>query len=177
MQISLDEEQWEASAPLTMGDVLTAVNERAEARGRLVTSVRLDQRPLTDRDLDAALLSEPVTRFARLDAASQALHEVFRQAETSARRYAEVLRAEAETLPSPLRFGTSSLSALDAWLGKLADYLELVEGPARGPGREASFPCVSPWVHQLLDARAEGDRVRMADLLEYEILPRLGDRS
>jgi hypothetical protein len=175
MQITLDAEQWEAGAPLTMGDVLAEVNERAEARGHLVTSVRLDQRRLTDRDLDAALLSQPVSRFATLEAASHALEDVVRQARGSALRYADVLRAEADALLAPLRFGTSPMAPLDAWLGKLADFLELMEGPAQ-PAGSGSTPCLSPWVHELLQARTEGDRVRMADVLEYEILPRLGSK-
>lgn len=174
MHVTLDQEQWEAGAAVTVGEVLADVSERAHARARIVTSLRLDQRAITDRDLDQAFLAEPAARFARLAAESQSMQAILQAAQPSLRKYADTLRAEGTALLQPLRFGPPSLGGLDAWLGKLADYLEWVEGvhatPAAGIGPDA----LSAWVRQLLEARTARDTVRMADLLEYEILPRVG---
>ena len=174
MHVMLDQEQWEAAAASTVGEVLADISERAHARARIVTSLRLDHRVITDRDLDQAFLSEPAARFARLTAESQSMSDILRAAQPSLTKYADTLRAEGTALITPLRFGPPPLSALDAWLGKLADYLELVEGTrgAAGNGSDA----LSTWVRQLLEARTARDTVRIADLLEYEILPRVGGR-
>ena len=66
--------------------------------------------------------------------------------------------------------GEERLASLDAWLGKLADYIELVESGRR---TAPSSKALTPWVQELLEARAERDVVRLADLLEYELIPRL----
>lgn len=172
MHITLDEEQWESGTHLTLGDVLAEVSERAHAQARLVTSLRLDQRPITDRDLDPLFLAEPVSRFAQLAAQSQSMPAIIESAQSSIWQFGEELRAEGRALAAPLRFTAESLSPLDLWLGKLADYLELVEGTP-GASTDSSSRGLLPWIKELLDARAARDGVRMADLLEYEILPGL----
>ena len=150
MRVTLDQDQWEVGIEATIGDVLADVSERAQARSRIVTSLRLDQRVISDRDLHAEFLRETSGHFTRLTAVSQSMHDLMESAKQMAARY-----------------------ALDLWLGKLADYLELVEGgrPSKLTG-ENGRP-LSEWVRELLDARAGRDIVLMADLLEYEILPRL----
>ena len=176
MQIMLDQDHWEVDAPLTMEHVLTEVSERAHAKARIVTKLQLDQRTITDRDLDPAFLAESVVRFQQLTAVSQSMPELIRAAEGSIRKYAETLRTEGTALLSPLRFGPLSLSALDAWLGQLADYLEFVDGTSATMKAGTGASAVVSWVQQLLEARAARDLVRVADLLEYEILPRLDVR-
>ena len=176
MQITLDQDHWEVDAPLTMEHVLTEVSERAHARARIVTKLQLDHRTITDRDLDPAFLAESVVRFRQLTAMSQPMPELIRAAEGSVRKYAETLRTEGTALLSPLRFGPLPLAAFDAWLGRLADYIEFVDGAPASlqAGTKAS---VVPWVQQLLEARETQDWVRLADLLEYEIVPRLDVRQ
>jgi hypothetical protein len=176
MQITLDQEHWEVEASLTMEQALTELSERAHAQARIVTKLRLDQRPITDRDLDPAFLSQSVARFQRLTAVSQSMAELIQAAGESMEKYAETLRTEGEALLAPLRFGPGSLSAIDAWLGKLADYIEFVEGIAAARQAGGGASSMAPWVDQLLEARASLDCVRVADLLEYEILPRLDVR-
>lgn len=173
MHVTLDHENWEVGTGLTLGEVLADVSERAHARARLVTSLTVDQRALTDRDIDAALLAEPTTRFTRLTATSQTMQDILRAAQGSAHRYAEELRAEGLPLVRAFRSGQPHVNRVDAWLGKLADYLELTEG-GRGtpPTPDADRP-LSSWVQALVEARGAHDIVLMADLLEYEILPRL----
>ena len=176
MQIMLDQDHWEVEAPLTMEHVLTEVSERAHARARIVTKLQLDQRTITDRDLDPAFLAESVVRFRQLTAVSQPVPELIQAAEGSIRKYGETLRTEGAALLSPLRFGLWPLSALDAWLGQLADYIEFVDGTSATMEAGTGVSAVAPWVQQLLEARAARDLVRVADLLEYEILPRLAVR-
>ena len=176
MQIMLDQDHWEVDAPLTMEHVLTEVSERAHARARIVTRLQLDQRTITDRDLDPAFLAESVVRFRQLTAVSQPMPELIQAAEGSIRKYVETLRTEGTALLSPLRFEPRSLSALDAWLGRLADYLEFMNGASSTMEAETVVSAVAPWVQQLLEARAAGDLVRVADILEYEILSRLAVR-
>lgn len=166
MQVMLDQEQWEAGAHLTVGDVLAEISERAHAQARIVTSLRLDERRITDRDLDPLFLAEPTAQFTHLTAMSQSMPAIMQSAQPSITQYGEELRKEGSALAGPLRFGRQTLSSLDSWLGKLADYLELMEGNHTAGG-------LTPWVGQLLDARSACDSIRMADLLEYEILPRL----
>jgi hypothetical protein len=173
MQIMLDQDHWEVDAPLTMEHVLTEVSERAHARSRIVTRLQLDQRTITDRDLDPVFLAESVVRFQRLTAVSQPMPELIRAAEGSIKKYAETLRTGGAALLSPLRFGPWPLSTLDAWLGQLADYLEFVDGTSAMTETGSGGSTLAPWVQQLLEARAVRDLVRVADLLEYEILPRL----
>ena len=173
MQIMLDQDHWEVDAPLTMEHVLTEVSERAHARARIVTNLQLDHRTITDRDLDPAFLAESVARFRQLTAVSQPMPELIRAAEGSIRKYAETLRTEGTALLSPLRFGPWPLSALDSWLGKLADYLEFADGASAMMQAGNGASTVASWVQQLLEARTVRDLLRVADLLEYEILPRL----
>ena len=173
MHVTLDQEQWEAGIGTTLGDVLADVSERAQARSRIVTSLRLDHRAITDRDLNPELLQEASGKFARLAAISQSVQALMESARGAAGRYAHDLFSEGHTIARAFRAGRPHVGALDLWLGKLADYLELVEGgrTSRRPG-EDERP-LSTWVRELLTARNERDIVLMADLLEYEILPRL----
>ena len=170
MHVMLDQDQWEVVDPLSLGDVLADISEKAHARARLITSLTVDQRTITDRDLDSAFLGEPIARFARIRAVSQTMDEVMQGAASAIQQYASLLRNEAQELATHIRLGEERLTSLDAWLGKLADYLELVEAQ---PATAHPDRAMTPWVQALLDARAERDLIRVADLLEYELAPRL----
>jgi len=173
MHVTLDQENWEVGTGTTLGEVLADVSERAHARARLVTSLTVDQRALTDRDIDAALLAEPTARFTRLTATSRAMRDILRGGQETAHRYAEELRAEGLSLIRACRSGQSPVSHIDLWLGRLADYLEWVEGSRSAPPVTDATRPLSSWVQALVEARGAHDLVLMADLLEYEIVPRL----
>lgn len=170
MHVMLDQDQWEVVNGLNLGDVLADISEKAHARSRLITSLTVDQRTITDRDLDSTLLGEPIAQFTRLQAISQTMDEVMRGATSTIHQYADLLRHEAQELASHIRMGDERLTSLDAWLGKLADYLELVESK---PAKAHPDRAMTPWVQALLEARAQRDLIRVADLLEYELAPRL----
>lgn len=170
MHVTLDQDHWEVATAMTLGEVLADISEKSHARSRLITSLTVDQRTITDRDLDPAFLGEPIARFSRLTATSQTMDDVMRGAAQSIQQYATLLRSEARELAAEFRMGEERLTLLDAWLGKLADYIELVESGHRSPSPNRAL---TPWVQELLDARTARDLIRLADLLEYELLPRL----
>ena len=174
MHVQLDQDQWEANAEATLGEVLAEVSDRAHERSRIVTMLQLDQRTITDRDLDGALLAEAASRYRHLTAVSQSMQDMEHDAWIAAQRYARFLHAEGVAFVDAWRAGRPQEPAMDLWLGKLADYLEFVEGNASSchTGVDGHAPLV-PWVQQLLAARERQDVVLTADLLEYEILPRL----
>ena len=170
MQVTLDQEQWNVSHNLTIGEVLADLSEKAHARARLITTLTVDQRRLTDRDLDEAFLGEKIDKFGTIHAISQSMADVMHGAERSVRQYAAMLRDDAFALAAQFRLGEERTGAFDAWLGRLADYLEFLEGhSARGTGQNS----LGRWVTELLEARTTRDTIRMADLLEYELAPRL----
>lgn len=173
MNVTLDHEQWEVGLGATLGEVFAEVSERAHARSCIVTSLQLDQRAITDRDLDPAFLGESATGFAKLTAFSRPMQELVHSAQSSARRYAHELGKECSSLAGAFRAGLPQVTSLDQWLGKLADYLELMEGHRNVADASEAGRSLGPWVQQLLDARSRRDLVLMADLLEYELLPRL----
>ena len=170
MHVMLDQDQWEVANGLSLGDVLADISDKAHTRSRLITSLTVDQRTITDRDLDPAFLGESIARFTQLKAISQTMDEVMHGATSAIQQYAALLRNEAQELASQIRMGDERLTSLDAWLGKLADYLELVES---NPAKADPDQAMTPWVRALLEARAQRDLIRVADLLEYELAPRL----
>ncbi|MCS6897312.1 MAG: hypothetical protein NZM29_05005 [Nitrospira sp.] len=173
MRVKLDQEEWSVGDQATLGEVLADISDRAHARSRLVTRLQLDHREITDRDLDVSLMMEPTSRYERLTALTRSVGDIEHDAWITAGRYAKLLREEGLSLLESWRTGAPRDREMNEWLGRLADYLEFTEGrkTERLTDRPASL---SFWVHELLTARAQGDLVLTADLLEYEVLPRLG---
>jgi len=64
-------------------------------------------------------------------------------------------------------------SALDRWFGQLADYMEFLQAAEQGSQAGGDLQALSSWIQELLDARSMQDPVRLADILEFEVLPRL----
>jgi hypothetical protein len=87
-------------------------------------------------------------------------------------RFAGLLKADGTGLVHAIRSGQIPGAALDAWLGRLADYLECVE-TKRSQRASDSTESLAPWVSRVLDARIAADWVAWADLVEYEIVTRL----
>ena len=173
MNVHLDNEQWQASVGTTLGEILADVSERAHAKSRIVTTVMLDQHRITDRDIDQQFLQAPIAQYRDLVATSATQQEIVESARDSIRQYRELIVQEGAALIDPLRVGRQDVSALDSWLGKVADILELMSHSGAGSLSGARVQPTTEWIEQLLTARQLRDTVRMADLLEYEILPRL----
>ncbi len=173
MHITLDDEQWVAPKDATLRDIFTDLSERAFAKSRIVTTMRLDHRQITDRDIDAQLLQTPSSGFSDLVATSSTQQDIIQAARGSISRYSEQVVAEGNQLVGLLRSGMPDVAVLDRWLGKVADILELMKHRQPNSTGESDLPATVEWVEKLLGARQVRDTVRMADLLEYEILPRL----
>ena len=173
MRITLDQDQWEVSNDQLVGEVLGQLSDRARARHRLVTSLKLGGRPITDRDLQPLLLNKLINEVGPIEACSQDIPEIMRNAAPAITRFASTLKAEAQGFLTPLRTSGVIPSALDRWFGQLADYVELLQAAAQGRPARGDLQAFSSWIQELLDARSIQDPVRMADILEFEVLPYL----
>ena len=173
MRITLDHDQWDVSDDQPVSEVLTQVSDRAYARRRLVTSVKLGGRPITDRDLQPMLLSKLLKEVGPIEACSQDIPEIMSNAAPAITRFASTLQAEALGFLTPLRMSGIIPSALDRWFGQLADYVELLHAAGQGSPAGGDLQSLSSWIQELLDARSIQDPVRMADILEFEVLPYL----
>lgn len=173
MRITLDHDQWDVSDDQPVSEGLTQVSDRAYARHRLVTSLKLGGRTITDRDLQPLLLNARLGEVGPIEACSQNIPEIMRNAAPAIARFASTLRAEAHGFLTPLRTSGVIPSALDRWFGQLADYVELLQAAGQGTQAGSELQVFSPWIQELLDARSIQDSVRMADILEFEILPHL----
>ena len=173
MRITLDQDQWEVSNDQLVGEVLGQLSDRARARHRLVTSLKLGGRPITDRDLQPLLLNKLINEVGPIEACSQDIPEIMRNAAPAITRFASTMKAEAQGFLTPLRTSGVIPSALDRWFGQLADYVELLQAAAQGRPARGDLQAFSSWIQELLDARSIQDPVRMADILEFEVLPYL----
>jgi hypothetical protein len=173
MRITLDQDQWDVSEDQSVSEVLMQVSDRAHAQNRLVTSLKLGGSPITDRDLQPLLLNKLLKEVGSVEACSQNIPEIMTNAAPSIGKFASTLKTEAQGFLTPLRMSGVIPSALDRWFGQLADYVECLQ--AAGQGRQAGgdLQAFSSWIQELLDARSIQDPVRVADILEYEILPYL----
>ncbi len=171
MQVTLNEERWNVSDETTLMEVLAEVSERARARQHLVTTLHVGERPITDRELQPLYLGKAMKEVGAVRAVSQPLTAVYSSVRETARRLGVQLREEGAELFAQARAGRHDARILDAWIGRMADYVEGASvgmGTPDAPGRD-----LAPWIEELLQARMRQDAVRMADVLQYEVLPRL----
>jgi len=173
MRITLDQDQWEVSDDQLVSEVLMEVSDRAHARRRLVTSLKLGGCSITDRDIQPLLLNKRLKEVGAIEACSQDIPEILTNAAAAVTRFASTLKEEAEGFLKPLRTRGIIPMAADRWFGQLADYVELLQTGAQGSSAKADMQAVSSWIHELLEARSIQDPVRMADVLEFEVIPYL----
>ena len=152
------------------------VSDRAHVQHRLVTSLRLGGHPITDRDLQPMLLSKRIKEVGPIDACSQDIPEIMTNAAPAITRFASTLKTDAQGFLTPLRMSGIIPSALDRWFGQLADYVEILQAGGQGNQAGGDLQALSSWIQELLDARSIQDPVRMADILEFEVLPYLASR-
>jgi hypothetical protein len=174
MQVQLDEEIWEVNDRVQLGEVLAGVSDRAQAKGCLVTELTVGQRKMTDRELVSPTLSQPVSAFGSIVAVSMRVETVVQYSEDTGKNFGYQLRHQAQVLVDTFRNGHGNLRQLDEWFGQMADYLEWLHihesMNSRKFQRAQDLSC---WIKELLHARKHHDEIRMADMLEYEVIPRL----
>ncbi|MGC3973822.1 MAG: hypothetical protein QM771_05495 [Nitrospira sp.] len=175
MYITLDGEQLQVPDDTLMMNALATLSDKAHAKHHIVTSLTIGGKTISDRDLTPPFLNQPLRNAGTMQAISQSLHTIIIEAKQAIERFAAELRADGQVLLAPLRSGTAQVGTIDAWLGRLADYTEMLEaGQAQGV-EGLSSASLLPWIQELLGARTTADAIRVADLLEYELLPRLAD--
>ncbi|MGB0908839.1 MAG: hypothetical protein ACPGYT_00630 [Nitrospirales bacterium] len=173
MQVQLDEEVWEMSDTVKLEEVIARVSDAAHARGCLVTNLKVGQRSFTDRDLVPSILSQVAGPLGSVVATSQPLQSIVEGGASSAQEYGLSLKADGEKLIQAFRRGEKRFRQVDEWFGRLADYVEWVE-IARAVGTsQVQSDSMNSWIKEMLDARERTDLVGLADLLEFEIMPRL----
>jgi hypothetical protein len=173
MQVMLDDEQWTANDDLSLMEILAEVSDKAYAKHRVITSLQLGSRRLTDRDLTEAMLAQAGAGIGPIHAMTQSMDQVMKDADETMERYAGLLKSDGAALVQAIRAGKTPEASIDAWLGRLADYLECVETKRAHVVPSRLTEPLTPWVARLLDVRLIGDWVGMADLIEYEIMVRL----
>ncbi len=173
MHITLDEAQWQLPDETSLMEILAAISDRAQAERRIVVSLTIGGKVISDRDLTPGFLNQSGKDLGPIQAVSKSLHGIITEAKHAIDRFALQLRNDGQVLLTPLRSGTGQVGSIDAWLGRLADYTEMLETGHKQGVSGLSAGSLLPWIQELLDARSTADPVRVADLLEYELLPRL----
>jgi hypothetical protein len=122
------------------------------------------------------LLGKFLKEVGSIEARSQNISEIMTDAAQAITRFGSTLNAEAQGFLTPLRMTGIIPSALDRWFGQLADFVELLQAAGHGSSARNDLQALSPWIQELLDARSNQDPVRLADILEFEVLPHLATR-
>lgn len=174
MLVQLDEATWEVSDTDRLEEVLANLSDRAQAQGRLVTELTVGNRPMTDRELVPPTLSKMASSFGSIAAKSEEINNIIQHSSETGKSFGQELRSQAQDAVKSFRQGRGVIRQLDQWFGQIADYLEWVQIQESVSGRQPKeSQDLSYWVNELVNARKNLDEVRIADLLEYEIIPRL----
>jgi hypothetical protein len=105
------------------------------------------------------------------------MEHVVQQSEDTARKFVQHIHRAGVGLVEHMRAGRSVLPSVDQWFGQMADYLEWAHIYREVGKQPIAVSGLQAWVEELLKARDARDQVRMADILEYEILPVLAEAS
>jgi len=174
MLVQLDEETWEVSDAVRLEEVLANLSDRAEAQGRLVTQLTVDNQPMTDRELVPPTLARVASSFGTITAKSEQMDSIIEHSGETGKKFGQQICLCAQQLVEDFRHGRGVMWQLDQWFGQMADYLEWVQiqQAIKGsqPKEQQDLSC---WINELMKARENLDDVRMADMLEYEVIPRL----
>ena len=89
-------------------------------------------------------------------------------------KFGQQIRLKAQKLVDDFRQGHGFIRQLDQWFVPMADYLEWLQiHESMGTQKSEIVQDLVFWVNELLRAREIEDEVRIADILEYEVIPRL----
>ncbi len=174
MFVQLDEKTWEVSDTDRLDVVLADLSDRAEAQGRMVTQLVVGDQRMTDRELVPPTLEKVASTFGRITAKSERMESILQNSGETAKKFGCELRAKAQQLIGDFRQGKKGMGQLDQWFGQIADYLEWIQNQQAVNGAvPKDSQDLSHWVNELMIARKNFDEVRVTDMLEYEVIPRL----
>ncbi len=174
MLVQLDEKTWEVSDTDCLEDVLADLSDRAQVEGRMVTQLVVGDQRMTDRELVPLTLTKVASTFGSISAKSERMDSILQNSGQTAKKFGCQLRMTAQQLVEAFRQGKKGMRQLDQWFGQIADYLEWIQNQqaVRGALPKESQD-LSHWVNELMNARKNLDEVRVTDMLEYEVIPRL----
>jgi secreted PhoX family phosphatase len=174
MYVQLDEEIWEVNDRVQLGEVLANLSDRAQAKGCLVTELMVGNQTMTDRELVPPTLAQVASSFGSIAAVSKRLETIVQYSEKTGGKFGQQLHLQAQKFVDDFRQGHGIFRQLDQWFGQMADYLEWLQiHESVGHKKPEIAQDLSLWVNELMNAREIEDEVRIADMLEYEVLPRL----
>jgi hypothetical protein len=102
------------------------------------------------------------------------MESLVRRSGETGKQFGQQLRADAQKVLEEFRQGRGGLRHLDQWFGQMADYLEWIQSQQLVVGSQPTQSLdLSHWVNELMLARQNIDEVRVADMLEYEVIHRL----
>ena len=122
MHITLDEEQWQVSDESSLMEILATISDRAQAQHRIVTSLTIGGKAISDRDLAPGFLNQSGKNLGAVQAISKSLHSIITEAKHAIDGFAAQLRTDGQSLLTSLRSGSGHVGSIDTWLGRLADY-------------------------------------------------------
>ena len=174
MQVQLDEDIWEVSDRAQLGEVLANLSDRAQAKGCLVTELKVGNQKMTDRELVPPTLAQVASSFGSIAAVSKRVETIVQYSKETGKKFGEQLRVQGQKFVDDFRQGHGKIRHLDQWFGQMADYLEWLQIHESVEIKKPEVPQdLSFWITELLNAREIEDEVRIADMLEYEVIPRL----
>ena len=178
MHVQLDEEIWEVGDRVQLGEVLANLSDRAQAKGCLVTELIVGNRKMTDRELVPPILAQVASSFGSIAAVSQHVETIVQYSEKTGQKFGAQLREQGQKFVDAFRQGDGKYHQLDQWFGQIADYLEWLQvHESIGLKKPEVIHDLSFWIKELLNARENEDGVRIADMLEYEVIPCLSQNS
>lgn len=178
MQVQLDEDIWEVRDGIQLGEILADLSDRAQAKGCLVTELFVGNRIMTDRELVPLTLEKLASSFGSITAVSTRLEAIVEVSQQTGEQFGQQVHRQGQNFVSDFRQGHGKFRQLDQWFGQVADYLEWLQiHESVGLKKPAVLQELSCWVNELMKARENEDEVRIADMLEYEVLPRLSQNT
>lgn len=178
MQVQLDEDIWEVNDNIQLGEILANLSDRAQAKGCLVTELIVGNRKMSDRELVPPTLSQVASSFGSIAAVSKRLEAIVQYSEETGKKFGQQLCLQGQKLVNDFRQGHGKFRPLDQWFGQMADYLEWLQiHESMGTEKSEIAQDLSYWVKELMNARESEDEVRIADMLEYEVIPRLSGNT
>ena len=174
MLVQLDEDTWEVSDTLRLEEVLANISDRAEVQGRLVTELVVGNQSMSQRELVPHTLSKIVSSFGSVAAKSERKESLIQRFAVTGKNFGQQVRFDAQNIVEEFRRGNGVVRQLDQWFGQMADFLEWDQLQMLSTEQRSQDPQnLSHWVQELMYARQNLDEVRIADILEYEVIPRL----
>jgi len=180
--IRLDFEDTDGTA--TLADLTGGVEEQLKGLKRLIIEVDADGEVHTDwKERD--LLSRRLKDFSVLRLKTVSTDTVVLQGLSTVREYIDMVGEAISGGVDDIRLGRSGTAeTLSATFDGLLEIVRTLEAIARGGGGQGGIPAgdlagiCAPLIghmEELSGARASGDSVLVADLLEYEIAPFLDE--